>query len=327
MSSTRTRSTPPLSRDRLIVASQLEPEFNARIRAHPSAPEVIDVPPDQPRALPVDADAIIIRPNPGWRTYDAAPAGWPGRIRWIQTSSSGIDAFPSWLLNGPAISSGRGVASDQIADYVIAAIYQQAKNLDACRVRAADQWRKVPSGHVRGSTLGIVGLGAIGEAVAEAARGLGMRIVAVRRDRNGPRVAGVEIADSLLDLFAQADHIVLALPSTPATRGLISAEILAAARPGAHLINVARGSVLDQDALIAALDAGALAFATLDVTEPEPLPAGHPIYTHERIRLTPHISSNYLSVRERLYAKVLENFDRFLNGEPLLDQVNPATGY
>jgi phosphoglycerate dehydrogenase-like enzyme len=128
-------------------------------------------------------------------------------------------------------------------------------------------------------------------------------------------------------VVASADHLVLALPATDASRSLIDAALLAHAKPTAHLINVARGSVLDQDALLAALDGGRFGFATLDVTEPEPLPADHPLWTHPLVRLTPHISSNYTLLRGVLFDKVAANLERFVRGEALADIVDPAAGY
>jgi len=138
---------------------------------------------------------------------------------------------------------------------------------------------------------------------------------------------GVEIVERVEDVVAQADHIVVAVPATPATRHLVNADLLARARPGAHLVNVARGSVVDQEALLAALDAGQLGFATLDVTEPEPLPAGHRLYTHPRVRLTPHLASNYTLARDKLLAKILADITRFGAGERPSDVVEPARGY
>ena len=128
-------------------------------------------------------------------------------------------------------------------------------------------------------------------------------------------------------MVGSADHILLALPATDATRSVIDAAILARAKPGAHLINVARGSVLDQQALLDALDAGALGFATLDVTEPEPLPAGHPLWTHPRVRLTPHVASNYTVVRRALFDKIAADIDAYLRGEIPSDVVDATTGY
>ncbi|HEX5658999.1 MAG TPA: NAD(P)-dependent oxidoreductase [Polyangiales bacterium] len=195
----------------------------------------------------------------------------------------------------------------------------------AC-ARALEAWKYAPLGRVRGSTVGIIGLGAIGTEVAKLALALGARVTAVRRRQLGA-LPGVELLPKLSDVVASADHLVLAVPSTDSTRGLIDAAVLRHAKPHQHLINIARGAVLDQEALLEALDAGRLGYATLDVTDPEPLPEAHALWTHPRVRLTPHVSSNYLAVRHVLHEKVLSNYDRFLRGEPLQDVVDPAEGY
>ncbi|PTQ07507.1 dehydrogenase [Sphingomonas oleivorans] len=313
----------------LVIASQMEEGFNADLRAHRVKPIVIDVPEERPWEAANDADMLLVRPSPAWRgSRDRArPAAWPGRLKWVYSASAGVDFYPRWLLDAPIVSCGRGVASDEIADYVIAAIYAQAKNLEAVRARSLSDWKQAPLGRVSGSTVGIIGLGAIGTAVARRVLALGARVVASRRRHLPSPVAGVELLDDLGLLVASADHLVLALPATEATRKLIDAKLLARARPTAHLINVARGSVLDQDALLAALDAGRLGFATLDVTEPEPLPAGHPLWTHPLVRLTPHVSSNYTAVRGLLFDRVAANIDRFVRGEAPGDIVDVQAGY
>jgi len=128
-------------------------------------------------------------------------------------------------------------------------------------------------------------------------------------------------------VVAVADHIVVTVPATAQTRGLFDAALLGQAKPGAHIINVARGSVIDQEALVDALDNGPLDFATLDVTEPEPLPDGHILYTHPRVRLTPHVSSNYQVVRHRLLEKISNDLTRFARGEAPSDIVDHVRGY
>lgn len=310
----------------LIIASQMEPGFNERLRARAT---LLDVPDDAPWSVANDADVLLVRPTPAWRGNRglARPAGWPGRLRWVFSASVGVDFYPPWLLDAPLVTCGRGVASDEIADYVVAAIYAQTKDLDSVRARSLAEWKQTSLGRVTGSIVGIVGLGAIGAAVARRALALGMRVTATRRRDLPSPVAGVELLADLGAVVASADHLVLAIPGTPATRNLIDASVLARARPTAHLINIARGSVLDHDALVAALDAGRLGFATLDVTEPEPLPADHPLWTHDRVRLTPHVSSNYTAVRPALYAAITANLDRFVAGETPDDVVDPASGY
>ncbi|MDK4806145.1 MAG: NAD(P)-dependent oxidoreductase [Novosphingobium aromaticivorans] len=323
----------------LVIASQLEPEHNEALARHPLRPRVIAASEEEPWRAADEADVLVVRPSPVWREAGRAPvpAPWPGRLRWVCSASAGVDFYPAWLLEAPLVTCARGTASEEIADYVIGALYRQAKDLDGAVARGPQEWRYRPLGQVLGSTVGLIGLGAIGTAVARRALALGARVVAVRRSGSGasgsggslvPGVEpGVEIVERVEDVVAQADHIVVAVPATPATRHLVNADLLARARPGAHLVNVARGSVVDQEALLAALDAGQLGFATLDVTEPEPLPAGHRLYTHPRVRLTPHLASNYTLARDKLLAKILADITRFGAGERPSDVVEPARGY
>jgi phosphoglycerate dehydrogenase-like enzyme len=313
----------------LVIASQFEDSFNAALREHAVRPTVIDVPEDRPWEAADRADILLVRPSPVWRSDRAVerPRSWPGRLRWVHSGSVGVDVYPRWLLDAPFVSCGRGVASDEIADYVISAIYHQAKSLEAVRARSLAEWKQGPLGRVFGSTVGIVGLGAIGQAVAQRALALGTRVTAVRRRPLPSEIAGVELLDDIRGVVASADHLVLSIPATDATRKLIDADLLAHARPTAHIINIARGSVLDQDALILALDAGRLGFATLDVTDPEPLPADHPLWRHPLVRLTPHVSSNYALVRHVLFDKVAASLDRFARGEAPSDLVDPVQGY
>jgi phosphoglycerate dehydrogenase-like enzyme len=314
----------------LVIASQMEDGFNAGLRAHPIGPTVIGVSEARPWEAANDADVILVRPSPPWRgaRSEPRPAAWPGRLKWVYSASAGVDFYPRWLLDAPLVTCGRGVSSDEIADYVIAAIYLQAKDLERFRARGLAEWKQAPLGRVAGGVVGIVGLGAIGAAVARRALALGARVTAVRRRGHLPSpVEGVELLDDLAAVVASADHLVLALPGTDDSRSLIDAAVLSHAKPTAHLINVGRGSVLDQDALLAALSAGRLGFATLDVTEPEPLPADHPLWTHPLVRLTPHISSNYTLVRNVLFDKVTANLERFVRGEVLADIVDPIAGY
>ncbi len=313
----------------LVIASQLEESLNEELRGHALRPTVIAVLEDKPWTVANDADILLVRPSPAWRLsrQSSRPAALPGRLRWGYSASVGVDFYPRWLLEAPLISCGRGVASEEIADYVISAIYHQAKNLEAVRARSLEEWKQAPLGRVTGSTVGIVGLGAIGTAVARRALALGTRVVAARRRALPSPVEGVELLDDLRAVVAAADHLVLALPGTDATNRLIDGALLAYAKPTAHVINIARGSVLDQEALLAALDGGRLGFATLDVTEPEPLPADHPLWRHPLVRLTPHVSSNYTLVRDVLFGKVIANFERFARGETPSDLVDPQEGY
>lgn len=316
----------------LVIASQLDPAVNELLRAHPAKPKVIGVPDERPWEIAAEADVLLVRPTPAWRGhgYNVAPEGWPGRVQWVFSRTTGVDFYPRWMVtDSPRVplTCARGVASDEIAEYVIAAILAQAKDLDAIRARSLADWKPIILGRVEGSTVGIVGLGSIGCAVAKRALALGANVIAVRRRNLPSPVSGVELLTSVVELAERADHIVLAVPATEATYALFDSKTLASAKEGAHLVNVARGTVIDQSGLMNALDDGPLAFATLDVTEPEPLPEGHPLYTHPRVRLTPHVASMHPTVNEALYAKIADNLDRYLRGEMLVDVVDPVAGY
>jgi phosphoglycerate dehydrogenase-like enzyme len=182
---------------------------------------------------------------------------------------------------------------------------------DAERLGNEHDWPKIPLGSLAGRTLGLLGLGAIGQAIAQRACIFGMRVLAVRRSGGGAPLEGVELRPHLRALAAESDHLVLCAPSTPATDRILDAEVLAAAKPGLHLVNVARGRLVDQPALLRALDQGQIRQATLDVTDP----------------LTPHMAWYSATHHRRLTEKLLENLGRFASGEPLADVVDPAKGY
>jgi len=188
-------------------------------------------------------------------------------------------------------------------------------------------WSRASLGTLEGQTLGLLGFGTIGREIATRALAFDMRIVAkVRRHRPSP-LSGVEFVESLDTVLGQADHLVLALPATADSHRLLNASKLAGTRPGVHLVNVARASLLDQEALKALLDSGHVAAASLDVVEPEPPPAGHWLYSHPRVRLSPHISWSGPKVVEKMLAKFLANLRAFTKGEPLEGRVDVDAGY
>jgi phosphoglycerate dehydrogenase-like enzyme len=179
---------------------------------------------------------------------------------------------------------------------------------------------------VSGATLGLLGFGAIGQALAPKAVALGMKVLAVRRS-GAPLLPGVERAADLVDLFSRSDHVVLVCAANAETNGMVGQNLLAHARPDLHLVNLSRGSLIDDAALVAALDAGRLRLATLDCAHPEPLPEGHAYYTHPRVRLSPHISAYTPDIEHKLIEKFARNLERYRGGQPLEDVVDPATRY
>ena len=309
------------------IASQFDPRVNALLSAQAGLP-VLDLAPGPLTALP-DADILFVLPAPKGQTLLATPAPrhWPSRVRWVQLASVGIDYYPPWLFQGPVVTSARGTASDAIAEYVLAAIFSATKRIPEIWLGDAGDWRRLSLGLVKGSTLGLYGFGSIGQAVAQRAVALGINVIALRRSDAPFEIDGVEAVADLATLLARSDHLVLAAPSTPATHHVIDAAALAHAKPHLHLINIARGNLVDHEALHAALDAGQLALATLDVTEPEPLPPGHAFYTHPKVRLSPHISPSTEAIVPALIEKFLHNLRHFRAGTPLSDVVDTTRGY
>ncbi|WP_369303471.1 D-isomer specific 2-hydroxyacid dehydrogenase family protein [Pseudomonas sp. N2-5-1-1] len=311
----------------VIIASQLDEDYNAVIRErlasiHPEA-QVIGVPVGVPSDLPPQANILLLRPINvrGYTAPDTPPPGWPYGAQWVHLVSSGIDFYPQWLFNGPPVTTSRGSAADNLAEFALAAIFAASKRLPAIWVKDA-QWNFTPLRPLKGTTLGILGFGAIGKSLAQKALALGINVVALRQSHASFDVDGVEAARDIHDLFARADHLVLAAPLTESTRHIVNRDVLGSAKPGLHLINIARGGLLDQEALLEALDNGQIGLASLDVTEPEPLPDGHPLYSHPRVRLSPHTSAISTNSQEEIADTFLANLVRYVQGSTLANLVD-----
>jgi phosphoglycerate dehydrogenase-like enzyme len=315
----------------VTIASQLGESFNDEVRALLPGIRVLSVPRGTPAELPDTTSILVAAPIivRGAQAPERPPPGWPFGLQWVQLGSSGIDFYPRWFFDGPPVTTARGTSAATIAEFVLAAIFASAKRFPDIWIHGADQWGMTPLATVEGSTVGIFGFGAIGQAVAQKALALGAQVLAVRRQSqpasNGS--GGVQFAGDIGELAERADHLVLAAPATPATRGIVDRALLARAKPGLHLINVARGSLIDDEALLDALADGRVGTASLDVTEPEPLPADHPFYTHPRIRLSPHTSAIGPRNTVELARKFARNFASFTSGKALEDVVDINQGY
>jgi phosphoglycerate dehydrogenase-like enzyme len=263
----------------------------------------------------------LLNDNP--RLEGALEAG----VRWIHVLGAGVDGFPFELAGDRTVTCSRGASSVAIAEFVLAEMLAFEKQLPDVWITAPpERWNVAALGGLAGRTLAVVGLGAIGIEVARRALAFDMRVVAVRRrDRPSP-LPGVELT-SFEKALSDADHVVVSAPSTPETRHLIGADAFAAMKPGVHLVNIARGPLVDQDALLVALDNGKMARASLDVADPEPLPAGHPLYTHPKVRLSPHVSWSSPDTTTRTIELFVENLRRWRAGEPLEGTVDVAAGY
>jgi phosphoglycerate dehydrogenase-like enzyme len=320
------------SLSQLVIAHQLPPALETQLSAG-LPPEIIwrRLAPEQAWEVPEEATVLLAIPSRGGNMVvpDEKPAGWPFRLRWIQAVSAGVDEYPPWIHEVEVVTCGRGTNSTPIAEYVLASLLSVAKRLDEIWIHDAAHWKMRELGTLEGKTLGLLGYGSIGQAVAARAAPFGMRILATRRssaDGGAPDRSSLQFV-GLDTLLAESDHLVIALPLTNATSGLIGKAALARVKPGVHLVNISRGRIVDHAALLEALERKQVGFATLDVTEPEPLPAGHPLYTHPNVHISPHLSwSN--GARGKAVAEFFrENLRRFLSGESLSGIVRADLGY
>jgi phosphoglycerate dehydrogenase-like enzyme len=271
-----------------------------------------------------DADAIVWRGDPPALRELLHPG-----IAWVQLSSAGVDR---WLDAGAIDddrlwTSGADAYSDAVAEHALALLLAGRRRLaESARAR---RWRKDLEGRpLRGATVAIVGAGGIGRALIGLIAPLGVEVLAVTR-RGAPvdGAARTLPADRVAEAWSAADAIVLAAPATAETRHLVDAAALDAMRGDALLVNVARGSLVDTDALVRALAQRRIGAAALDVTEPEPLPEGHPLWDEPRALITPHTANPDAALLPRLAERVRENVARRRAGQPLLGVVELARGY
>ena len=249
-------------------------------------------------------------------------------LRWVHILGTGVDKFPLHLVEDKLVTCSRGATAGPIAEWVMAMLLAHEKQLpDRWITEPPQAWYMANLGCLENKTLGIIGFGAIGKAIAKRALAFDMNIIAkVRTHRTSP-IPGVELVEDLHNLLQRSDHLVLALPSTPQSNRLMGAQSMEAMKPGAHLVNVSRANLVDQEALRESLDKGHIGRASLDVVEPEPLPAGHWIYQHPRVFLSPHISWSGPNMVERLMAPFFANVMAFSNDQPLQGVVDTAAGY
>jgi len=253
------------------------------------------------------------------------------RLRWIQGTGAGADQFLPFedLPLGVLVSNAAGINAEIMADFAMGLVLALQHNLKRYVEQQREHlWKRELSEPLAGKALAILGLGRIGRGVARRAKAMGMRVTGTRR--SGASVDGVDVVYGPAELprvLEQADYVVLTVPLTPATRNLIDAKALEAMRPTAFLINISRGPVVDEAALIDALIARRIAGAALDVFNQEPLPPESPLWGVENLILTPHIGGDMKDFVERSAAIFCENIGRYLRGEPLLNPVDLARGY
>jgi phosphoglycerate dehydrogenase-like enzyme len=282
-----------------------------------------------------DAD-IIIGANPD--ICDPRIINNAKELRWLASLSAGVENcmdLPVVKARGIIMTNLRGVDSPVIAEHAISLALALAHGLDRFMLDTAQgamnrsTATRLPLQFLGGKTMLVSGLGGIGTEVARRAHGLGMKVIATRVGGTGKPdfVSYVGQPDELLTLARTADVIVSAVPLTPETTGLYNKEFFAALKPTALFINIARGGSVDTDALTAALNEGRLGGAGLDVTDPEPLPVGHPLWKAPRLIITPHVAA-WSDVDESVqWTVATENLRRYVAGEKILDVVDLARGF
>ena len=257
------------------------------------------------------------------------------RLKWLQTNSAGVEEYikPGVLAQGALLTNATGAYGLAISEHMLAMLLGLMKKLPLYRDRQHEEkWASLGAvGSIYGSTVLVLGMGDIGGEFGKRCKALGARVIGMRRtDARKPDYADeVRLIGELDEVLPQADVVAITLPGTEATRGLINRKRMESMKPGAILLNVGRGYIVDTEALCDALETGALSGAGVDVTEPEPLPQGHRLWQIPTAVVTPHISGFYhlKETHERIVNIMCENLERFLQGEPLRNQVDFATGY
>jgi phosphoglycerate dehydrogenase-like enzyme len=262
------------------------------------------------------------------------PDAWPGadRVRWVHIASAGVDRllFPELVRSPVVVTNSRGVFDRPIAEYVLGLILAFAKDLpvtlDLQRERT---WRHRETERIDGRRVLVVGTGPIGRAIGRLLSAAGMTVTGMgRRARPAdPDLGPVHASSELASLLPEVDYVVLAAPLTDQTRGLFDAAAFERMRPSARLINVARGPIVVEEDLVAALHKGEIAGAALDVLAAEPLPPDHPLWTAPNVIISPHMSGDFIGWLDALARLFTRNFRRWLAGEELLNVVDKQLGY
>jgi phosphoglycerate dehydrogenase-like enzyme len=257
------------------------------------------------------------------------------KVRWVHSRSAGLDGvlFPALVESPVPLTNGRGVFSQSLGEFALAAILYFAKDLRRMnRNQEAGRWEQFDLVEISGQTVGVLGYGDIGRAVASRVRPMGMRVLAVKR--HGPSLYNVDPLvhqifppDKRTEMLAQSDYVVAAAPLTSETRGMIGEAEFQAMKPTAVVINIGRGPVIDEAAMVRALAAKRIKGAALDVFDTEPLPPGHPYYSMENLLLSPHCADHTPDWTQQGMRFFLSQFERFSQGKPLENVVKKNLGY
>ncbi|MDR7545421.1 MAG: D-2-hydroxyacid dehydrogenase [Armatimonadota bacterium] len=311
----------------VLVLSRIDERHAAAIRAVDPRVRVV-VAGDAEAAVAAAPDAEVIV---AWEVPEAVLRR-AGRVKWIHATAAGVDG-----LLTPDVRAGRVILTNSVGihvglpDHIMGLVLAFSRRLHvAVRNQMAHRWDRAAAvgDEVAGKVMGILGLGTIGRALAARAAAFEMRIIGTKRQPEPiTHVERVYPPEGTDEVLRQADYLVVILPLTPHTRGLIDGRALGLMKRTAVLINVGRGPVVQEAALIDALRRGLIAGAGLDVFEREPLPADSPLYDIENVIITPHVSGASRTYYDRAVPLFCENLRRYLDARPLLNVVDPARGY
>jgi phosphoglycerate dehydrogenase-like enzyme len=323
----------PMSHLQLVViADPASPHLTLLPRLPQDIRVVVSQDVEQVKAQAPEIDIVLFAHGNGDLLRNVLP--FLSRARWIHSLWTGVEGILSpELLEHPAtLTNGRGVFRWPLADWVVAAMLFFAFDLRrVLKQQEQGVWKPFISTTLEGRTLGIVGYGAIGSAVASRARPFGMKIVALRRRpelfKDDTLVDESYSPDQLRELMAASDYVLVVTPLTEETKGLIGEAEIASMKPSGVIMNVGRGPVIDEPALIGALQSGAIRGAALDVFTNEPLPAGHPFWQMRNVLLSPHTADRVEGFLIPAFECFFENLTRFRNGSPLLNVVDKRAGY
>jgi phosphoglycerate dehydrogenase-like enzyme len=250
-------------------------------------------------------------------------------VRWVSVGGSGTDHLGSWDPSRLAVTNAAGVAADMLAEYALGAML--SFSLDLRGFAQHQKARRWTAGHVEpigGKTVLIIGLGKTGQAIARRAQAFGMTTLGIRaRPRAMAEADEVHGPDSLLALLPRADFVVCCLPLSATTRGMLGAAAFSAMKPSTVLVDISRGGIVDEEALIAALEAGSIKGAALDVFATEPLPAEHRLWGYDNVIVTPHCAAVYDGWDVQAVRMFADNLTRYRSGQPLENLVDPRRGY
>lgn len=307
------------ARDRPPHLGSLEPRADVRYTDTDGLAEAID-----------GADALLL-----WDFFSTSVRDvWDhaDRLAWIHVAAAGVDKllFPGLVESEVTVTNARGVFDRPIAEFVLALILARAKDLPTSfHLQHQRTWQHRESASIDGTNAFVVGTGAIGRETARLLRAVGMNVRgAGRTARNGdPDFGDVVASDELAAHVGWADHVVVAAPLTDRTRGLVDGPVLAAMKSTAHLVNVGRGPVVDEPALVHALQNGAIGAASLDVVTTEPLPDDSPLWSMPNVVVTPHMSGDAHGWLDTLARQFVDNAERWLDGRGLVNVVDKRLGF